>query len=321
MRVLVTGSQGTIGRPLVEELRRRGHEVWGCDLAHSSDPQYFRTDISSYRQVHAMDVAVDVVYNLAAEFGRVNGGMYYERLWETNCIGLCNVISLCLRHGSRLVHMSSSEAYGDIEEQKEDVLNSEVPHFFNEYALTKWANEKQIQIAKVRGLDATCIRLFNVYGPGEVFTPYRGVVSRFIHEALHGRGLTIHRGYRSHLYIDDAVRTLANVCDRQKWEPAYNIASLDVVSNLVLAGYVSQSTWPFPILASTPEIGTIVRKNPNIELAVRDLDHVITMSLSDGIRKTVEWVKQNDRSLRSVPKQTPVASPMPVAIGESDRQA
>ena len=31
------GRDGTLGRPLVQELRRRGHEVWGCDLQHQPD--------------------------------------------------------------------------------------------------------------------------------------------------------------------------------------------------------------------------------------------------------------------------------------------
>ena len=36
----------------------------------------------------------EYVYNLAAEFGRKNGEDYYEQLWETNAIGLKNVLKL-----------------------------------------------------------------------------------------------------------------------------------------------------------------------------------------------------------------------------------
>lgn len=36
-RVLVTGSKGTLGRPLVQELQRRGHDVWQMDLQHQAD--------------------------------------------------------------------------------------------------------------------------------------------------------------------------------------------------------------------------------------------------------------------------------------------
>ena len=77
---MVTGSEGTLGRPLVKELRNRGHEVWGLDLQHQADPQYMRADIGEYRQVKKVVEAVkpDAVFHLAAEFGRLNGEEYYE---------------------------------------------------------------------------------------------------------------------------------------------------------------------------------------------------------------------------------------------------
>ena len=41
--ILVTGSQGTLGKALVRALRQRGHQVWGSDLQHQADPQYYRS--------------------------------------------------------------------------------------------------------------------------------------------------------------------------------------------------------------------------------------------------------------------------------------
>jgi dTDP-glucose 4,6-dehydratase len=86
MAILVTGSQGTLGRPLVAALRTRGHDVWGLDLSHQGDPQYIRANLSSYRQLErAFDAApFETVYHLAAEFGRLNGEEYYDTLWESN---------------------------------------------------------------------------------------------------------------------------------------------------------------------------------------------------------------------------------------------
>ncbi len=68
MRILVTGSQGCIGRSLVRELRSRGHQVWGCDLYHAATPEYTRCDIRHFRQVERLfgQHEFDYVYNLAA---------------------------------------------------------------------------------------------------------------------------------------------------------------------------------------------------------------------------------------------------------------
>ena len=71
-KVLVTGGLGTVGTPLVKELRSRGHDVLVCDLAHHHDPQYIRCDIKHYHQLERLFTQhpdIEYVYNLAAEFG------------------------------------------------------------------------------------------------------------------------------------------------------------------------------------------------------------------------------------------------------------
>src|SRR5436305_14746586 len=102
-RILVTGSRGTLGKPLVRELRARGHEVWQCDLQHSGEPDYIRADVALYRQLERVfDQDYDYVYHLAAEFGRINGEEYYDTLWQTNVIGTRNILELQRLKGLRL---------------------------------------------------------------------------------------------------------------------------------------------------------------------------------------------------------------------------
>src|SRR5579872_6615554 len=98
MRILITGSEGILGSVLKTELRRRGHRVFGSDVAHSDDPQYMRVDVSEARQVaRAFETfKPEVVYHLAAEFGRMNGDQYAEQLWKTNCLGTKNIIDQCV---------------------------------------------------------------------------------------------------------------------------------------------------------------------------------------------------------------------------------
>ena len=181
-KILVTGSEGTLGRPLVTELRRRGHDVWGCDLQHQADAQVLRADIRSYRQLEQLlerTGQVDFVFHLAAEFGRINGEEYYETLWTTNVIGTRHILELQRRHGFKLIFASSSEIYGD---RHEDVLQEEIPlqsaiiqH--NDYATTKWVNEIQIMNFERRHESPIMrLRFFNAYGPGEYYHHYRSVI-------------------------------------------------------------------------------------------------------------------------------------------------
>jgi dTDP-glucose 4,6-dehydratase len=294
-RILVTGSEGSLGKPLVKELRKRGHEVWGCDLMHSPDPQYFRCDIAEYRQLEAFFLnPPDFVYNLAGEFGRLNGQEYPEQLWRTNCLGLRTLIDLCIDYKVGLIHASSSEAYGSIsspmcEEDGRDI----VPQFHNEYALTKWTNEKQLEIGKARGLKAVALRFFNVYGPGEYYSPYRSVVCQFIYKLLHGETITVYDGSRDFLFVDDWTRTVANVCEREWKEPVYNIGgceSVDIgqLANAILdCGIEGRNL----VALAGEEPRNVKNKKPDIALAIRDFDHSPTTSLQEGIRKTLNWMR------------------------------
>ena len=118
LNILVTGSEGTLGKPLVAELERRGHSVYKCDLKHTDQERYIRCDIAEYRQllmVFDLGVKFDYVYNLAAEFGRINGEQYYEKVWKSNVIGLRNILEIQKLKGFRLIHASSSEIYGDLD--------------------------------------------------------------------------------------------------------------------------------------------------------------------------------------------------------------
>jgi len=101
MRILVTGSKGVVGLKLVEELKQRGHSVFGADIQHHPGETgyiqqmsnegwtYSRCDIGEYRQIERVIKKAgpfDIVYNCAAEFGRWNGEDYFEQMWKSNLI-------------------------------------------------------------------------------------------------------------------------------------------------------------------------------------------------------------------------------------------
>lgn len=297
-RILVTGSKGTIGRPLVAELQRRGHDVWQVDLQHQADPQYIRADVSNYRQLtRVFERQYDYVYHLAAEFGRLNGEEYYDTLWETNVIGTRNILEWQRDQGFRLIFASSSEIYG---ERHGTVLTEDIPlqqsiiqH--NDYALTKWVNEIQIMNFEKRyGSPCMRLRFFNAYGPGEYYHHYRSVVCLFCYRALFRLPYTVYRGYhRVFMYIDDFIPTLANAVDHFTPGEVYNIGGVEFRSVQDLSDLILQYlNLDDRLIEYLPEDQhNVLNKQPDISKARRAFGHDPRTTLEEGVPRTIEWMK------------------------------
>lgn len=299
-KILVTGSKGTLGTPLVKELSERGHKVWQCDLSHQRDPRYIRADIAKYRQLERVFETndYDYVYHLAAEFGRINGEEYYDTLWETNVIGTRNILEWQRKKGFKLIFTSSSEIYGD---KHAGILSEDIPLRSsiiqqNDYAVTKWVNEIQIMnFEKKHGNKCMRLRLFNAYGPGEYYHKYRSVVCLFCYRALFDIPYQVYKGYhRVFMYIDDFIPTLAKACENFISGEVYNIGgqefrSVEELSDIILK-YVGKSN---DLVKYLPEDKhNILNKRPNIEKAKKVFGHDPRTPLEVGIPKTLEWMKK-----------------------------
>ena len=297
--ILVTGSQGTLGVPLVRELQRRGHHVTGCDLQHQADENYYRADVANYRQLERVfERPYDYVYHLAAEFGRINGEEYYETLWHTNVLGTRNILELQRRHGFKLIFASSSEIYGD---KHADILREELPLNEsliqqNDYAVTKWVNEVQcMNFEKRYGSPIVRLRFFNAYGPGERYHRYRSVVCLFCYRALHDMPYTVYEDYhRVFMYIDDFIPTLATVAERFTPGEVYNIGGQDYrsvreLSDLILH-YLGLDDSRVTYLPKDQH--NVQNKRPDISKAAKAFGHNPTVRLEEGVAKTIDWMRQ-----------------------------
>ena len=311
MRILVTGGLGTVGTGVIRELRGRGHHVVSCDLHHQPDevgfslrtdvrePLYARCDVGEFRQLERVFERMgpfDLVYHCAAEFGRWNGEDFYETLWRTNAVGTKNVIRLQERLKFRLVHFSSSEVYGDWPElMAESVMDEYEIKQMNDYAMTKWVNEMQVRNSAIQyGTESVVVRLFNTYGPGEYYSPYRSVNCRFLYCALTRQPFTVFRShYRTSTFLADTARTLANISGNFKAGETYNIGGVNHHSIEELAEVVLKVTGAEPSLVETrdSEILTTKIKRVDTSKSVRDLDHKNSYSLEEGMRITADWMR------------------------------
>jgi dTDP-glucose 4,6-dehydratase len=311
VRVLVTGGAGTVGAGLIAELLAQGHSVSSCDRSHRHDEvgfslrtdvpeaSYARCDVGEFRQLERVFERFgpfDYVYHCAAEFGRWNGEDFYDSLWRTNAVGTKNLIRLQERHGFRLIHFSSSEVYGDWEGvMSESVMDMHEVKQFNDYAMSKWVNEMQIRNSAAQyNTESVVVRLFNTYGPGEYYSPYRSVNCRFLYCALKGLPWIVFRGHsRTSTYLLDTVRTLSRIVQNFRAGETYNIGGDQEHTIEELSDTILRVTGASPALVEyrDAEILTTKHKRMDASKAIRDLGHTNSYSLEEGIRLTAAWMR------------------------------
>jgi len=298
-KVLVTGGSGFIGSNLVKELKDRGYDVWICDLKHDSQTNFLRCDISKYRQVENIFTThdFDYVFHAAAEYGRWNGEDYYENLWLSNVIGTKNILRMQEKKNFRMIFFSSAEVYGDYNKvMSEDVMDKIPIKQMNDYAISKWVNELQIiNSANTFNTETVRVRLFNLYGPGENYTPYRGWIPKFIYKAICDEPFTVYLGHKRTLeYVTDICRTFANILDNFKPGEIYNFGGekqyeIKYVSDLILS-YLGKNDSKVTYREVEPFTTKI--KMPDSLKAKKDLDFNLSISVEEGIPLTIKWFKE-----------------------------
>ncbi|MCX5199512.1 NAD-dependent epimerase/dehydratase family protein [Streptomyces sp. NBC_00249] len=313
-RVLVTGGTGFVGHHLVERLRDRGDEVTVFDAvaprgAALSGVRFVEGDLRDGAALARAARGAEVIHHLAAVVGV---DQYLARpldVIDINFSGTRNVLDVAVRAGAKVVLASTSEVFGKNPavpwpEDGDRVLGPTASDRWS-YASSK-ALAEHLTFAFVRqhGLAATIVRYFNVYGPRQ--RPAY-VVSRSVHRALNGRPLVVYDGGRQtrcFTFVDDAVAGTLRAAD----EPAaageaFNIGSMVETAVGTVVGLVAELTGTTSVVdvdtatalgASYEDLG---RRVPDNAKAGRILGWRPRTSLRDGLVKTIEWARADDRWL------------------------
>ena len=302
-KILVTGGAGFIGTNLVNELRKRGHEVIAVDLFNTDRENYMRCDVRNFRQLEKVfdNKRFDYVYHLAAEYGRWNGEDFYENLWQTNVIGTKHMLRLQEKLKFKMIFFSSAEVYGDYEGRMVEnvMVNNPIKDTYqmNDYAITKWAGELMcLNSAKMFGTETVRVRPVNCYGPHEHYTPYRGFIPKFIYHALFNKPFTVYKGHKRIIdYVEDSCNTWANIVDNFIPGKVYNVAGKPEWEKPIedYAEIILKATGKEDSLITYKEAEPFTTKIKTIDCseAVNDLKHNPKISPEEGIKRTVEWMK------------------------------
>lgn len=317
--IVVTGGAGAVGSNLVRALLKAGvRSVVVLDDFSSGRrwnlPEDARCRIvtGSVTDPAVLDEALregpDIVFHLAALFANQNSVDHPERDLEVNGMGTLRVLRACLRHEVRRVVYASSGCSFHRDGQplpvREDVAEL---HPSTPYQITKGLGEQYCQYFYQRyGLKTVRVRLFNVYGPGEVPGPYRNVIPNFLLAALSGRPLVITgtgRETRDFTWVGDAVDGLvrAGVIEEAIGE-AINIASGREIEISRVAEVVIDLTGSTAGVVYAPrrDWDTKSRLVADISKARRILGYSPgTTTFEEGVRYTLDWMRAHWDRIRS----------------------
>jgi dTDP-L-rhamnose 4-epimerase len=301
----------------------------------NADAELIRGDVRNKDVVRKALQGVDSVVHLAAEVG-VGQSMYeVERYTSTNDVGTAVLFeSLIDNPVRRVVTASSMSIYGEglyrdaegelIQDAERTSLKDgqsnwdpvddlgrpltpvatpewKRPNLASIYALNKYVQERTTHImSKPYGIEGVCLRLFNVYGPGQALSnPYTGVLAIFASRLLNGQQPLIFEDgqqRRDFVHVSDVARAFADALELpQAVGGTFNIGSghdrsvTEVATELARAMGKNHVE---PEIVGKARIGDIRHCFCDTSLAADRLGFRARQDFQQGLAELAEWVAQ-----------------------------
>ncbi len=305
-RVLVTGGAGFIGSHLCERLLSMGDQVLCVDNFYSSTREnvahllpHPNFELLRHDITFPLFVEVDQIYHLACPASPIHYQRDPVQTTKTAVHGSINMLGLAKRTQARVLLTSTSEVYGDpkVHPQTEDYWGNVNPIGPRAcYDEGKRAAETLFfDYWRQHNLEIKVVRLFNTYGPR--MHPQDGrVVSNFVMSALTGSPITLYGDgsqTRSFCYVDDLIDGLVAMMESD--------VSITGPINLGNPGEFTVKELAEMIVKKIPTTSPMeirplpqddpVRRQPDITRAKQQLGWEPTISLDQGLDKTIAYFR------------------------------
>lgn len=293
-------------------------------------------DIRDGEAVRRALEGVDAVVHLAAEVG-VGQSMYaVERYVSVNELGTAVLFQELLeRPVRRVVIASSMSIYGEgLYRDAEGRLHEDVvrgprnadgtwdpldaggrpmtpvptpetkrPALKSVYAINKFAQERlTLTLAAQYGMEASALRLWNIYGPGQALSnPYTGVLAIFASRIMHGEPPMVFedgRQRRDFVHVSDVAKAfLAALYHPDANGETFNIGSgedrsVEEVARLQAASMGRQDIEPQ--ITQQARAGDIRHNIPDLAKARDRLGYEPRQDFSEGLEQLAEWVAKQE---------------------------
>ncbi len=340
MKLLVTGGAGFIGSAVVRLAVTRGHEVVNLDaltyaacldnVASVAQSNLYNFEQADIRDRAALDRIFDLhrpdaVMHLAAESHvdrSIDGPADFI---DTNITGTFNMLEAARRHwqatdkpeGFRFHHISTDEVFGSLGDTGQ--FTEDTPYAPNSpYSASKAASDHLVRAwAETYGLPVVMTNCSNNYGP---FHFPEKLIPVVILNALHGRPIPVYgkgENVRDWLYVEDHADALLCVLEQGALGRSYNIGgenearNIDIVRMIcALLDEMRPDGAPYDRLISfvTDRPGHDARYAIDPTRIRNELGWRPSVTLEEGLRRTVRWYLDNEAWWRPLLDRTGVGT-------------
>ncbi len=324
--VCVTGGCGFIGGHLIDALLALQVRVVVIDdlsnstaehaLAHMElDPMAIKLVHGSILDPEALDeamTAAHTVFHLAAVGSVPLSIENPQRTWAVNATGTAMVLQAARRAGvKRVIYSASSSAYGDAPApgtlgiaatgQPAPRVESLAPAPVSPYAASKLAGEHAVRAwSRSYGLEALCLRYFNVFGPRQpADSPYSAVIAAFARRLYSGEAPVIYGdGTQSRDFTPVACAVAANLLaattTRELVGQSVNIGTGQRTDLLTLCRLLAQRAGREGVVPEfrPPRAGDVHSSLADISAARALLDYQPVGTLEQALAETMDWYRQ-----------------------------
>jgi UDP-glucose 4-epimerase len=314
---LITGVAGFIGSALARAVLAQGDQVRGIDNLSTGRRENLAEILAriDFQEADVLDLpalydacrGVDYVLHQAAIPSVPKSVLDPLASNRANLDGTVNLL-MAARDAKvkRVVYAASSSAYGDTLTlpKHEDMA----PNPISPYAVAKLASEHyMISFYRCYGLQTVCLRYFNIFGPRQdPGSPYSGVLAKFITQMLKGEQPTIlgdGKQSRDFTYVDNAVEANLLACRVPAMEVAgrvFNVATgrrfdLNETFQILkkLTGY------PGKVNYGPERAGDVKHSLADLSRATRHLGYTPKVDFEEGLRRTIDWYRSQERVARA----------------------
>jgi UDP-glucuronate 4-epimerase len=314
--ILVTGGAGFIGSHLCERLLSEGVRVLCLDnfdnfydpnikiknveRISKKFPDLFELVTGDIRNPeHLKGVfqknQVDLVVHLAARAGvrpSIADPLLYQ---DVNIRGTTVLLETCKGRGIKnFIFASSSSVYG--ENQRVPFTEKDLDiQPVSPYGATKRAGELLCySYHHLYGMNIACLRIFTAYGPRQ--RPEMAI-HKFTRLMDQGEKIPIYgdgSSRRDYTYIDDLIEGILSVIHHHKGFEVYNLGESQTTSLKELIKLIEGALGKKAIIEMLePQPGDASVTYADVSKAKRMLKYQPKVKMEEGIRRFVEWYKEN----------------------------